>query len=240
MLLFYGFGGGDLLSVVVINGTDVRGCTYRLKEVFLKHIPGKPVISEFYLPSEGPDFCLGCKLCFYVSEDACPHAERVQPIWQAMMNADVIVISYPVYALRIPGQLKTLFDHFCCHWMLHRPKREMFTKTAVILTQSMGAFNRGAQKDVKVSLNWLGVSKIKRKSFSLIYGTKWEDIPEKKQKALELQAARFASSVNLSRPARIGVPSWLYFTASRGLQKILKKRGIDSVDNRYWQEQGWI
>ena len=56
----------------------------------------------------------------------------------------------------LPGQLKALLDHFGCHWIAHRPKKAMFTKTAIVLTQSIGAPNKAAQKDVTTCLNRKG------------------------------------------------------------------------------------
>ena len=60
------------MKCVVINGTEVKGCTYNLKEIFLDEL--KPTeLKEFYLPKDGPDFCKGCKVCFVDSETKCPH-----------------------------------------------------------------------------------------------------------------------------------------------------------------------
>lgn len=41
------------------------------------------------------------------------------PVWNAVLAADLLVFAYPVYALRVPGQMKSLLDHFACHWMVH-------------------------------------------------------------------------------------------------------------------------
>ena len=96
-----------------------------------------------------PPYCTGCKTCFFHGEDKCPHADKVLPLWQAMLRADLIVFSYPVYALRAPAQVKSLLDHLCVHWFVHRPKPAMFPKHAVILTQAIGFFYRAALRDVE-------------------------------------------------------------------------------------------
>lgn len=87
-----------------------------------------------------------------------------------MLKADLLVFAAPVYALRTPGQMKALLDHFCCHWMVHRPDKAMFTKCAVILTNSIGASNREAQKDIATSLQWLGISDVRCLGFGLMEG----------------------------------------------------------------------
>ena len=78
------------MKCVVINGTEIRGCTYHLKELFLDEL--KPeALTEFYLPKDAPGYCIGCKRCFLESEAFCPHFEKVDPIWRAMKEADLLV-----------------------------------------------------------------------------------------------------------------------------------------------------
>ena len=93
------------MKCVVINGTEQKGCTYMLKEIFLDELKPEQ-LSEFYLPKDAPDYCTGCKLCFMKGESLCPHHKKVAPIWQAMLEADLIVFAYPVYVLRTPGHVK--------------------------------------------------------------------------------------------------------------------------------------
>ncbi|SDX18061.1 hypothetical protein [Tepidimicrobium xylanilyticum] len=52
------------MKIVVINGTEVKGCTYRMKELFLENLRNGNDIIEFYLPKDMPKFCSGCKTCF--------------------------------------------------------------------------------------------------------------------------------------------------------------------------------
>ena len=130
-----------------------------MKELFLEQLRDKNEITEFY-PQDIPQFCMGCKNCFLNGEKKCPHYSGANAIWSAVLDADLIVFAYPVYALRAPASIKSLLDHFCVHWLVHRPNPKIFEKTAVIITNSVGAPNGSAQKDVKTSLNWMGVSKI--------------------------------------------------------------------------------
>ena len=172
------------MKIVVINGTEVKGCTYRMKELFLENLRNDSDIIEFYLPKDMPKFCCGCT-CFLKSELLCPHSEYTMPIWNAILDADLLVFAYPVYALRTPGQMKALLDHFACHWMVHRPDKKMFSKRAVIITQSIGAPNGTAQKDVATSLTWLGVSDIKKFGFGTMGSAKWDEIKDKRRRKVE-------------------------------------------------------
>ena len=64
------------MKITVINGTEKKGVTYRLKEVFLEPFRGEAEIKEFYLPKDGPGFCVGCTTCFRDDEAQCKDAEK--------------------------------------------------------------------------------------------------------------------------------------------------------------------
>lgn len=232
------------MKVTVITGTGIQGCTYRIKEIFLEALGTGNEITEFYLPKDGPDFCVGCKKCFMESADACPHAAKTQPIWQSMLKADLLVFAYPVYVMRAPGQLKTLLDHFGVHWSVHRPERAMFRKRAVILTQSIGAPNKAAQKDVKTSLTWWGVSKIDCLGMGMMEGVIWEELSEKRKAIVTGKVQRFAAKCKRFGTVRRSLKTKFLFALGRSLQKaVLKKtkRPEDiSADAHHWLEQGWV
>lgn len=231
------------MKCVVINGTEVRGCTYNIKEIFLDEL--KPdTITEFYLPKDGPGYCTGCKRCFFEGESKCPHYDKTGPIWNAMIDADLIVFAYPVYVLRAPGHIKSLLDHFGVHWFAHRPKPEMFNKTAVIITQSIGAPNKAAQKDVITSMEWLGVSRIAKIGFGMMEGVKWSEISEKRREKFESKLRSFARKFTAISPRPMSIKARLYFQMCKMMQKgVLKKLPHGKKPERdlqYWMDLGWI
>ena len=93
------------MNITVINGTEIKGCTYHIKESFLEVLRDGNEVTEFYLPKDLPHFCCGCKNCFFRREQFCPHSEYVIPIWNAILNADLLVFTSPVYALRTTSQM---------------------------------------------------------------------------------------------------------------------------------------
>lgn len=229
------------MKILVINGTEIKGCTYHIKESFLEPLREGNEITEFYLPGDFPYFCCGCKLCFLKSAHLCPHALYTMPIWEAMLEADLLVFAYPVYVLRAPGQLKALLDHLGCHWMVHRPDKRMFCKRAVILTQSIGASNKAAQSDVATSLSWLGVSDIEKLGFGLHQGVIWEDLSPKKRGFIIGKAKQLARRYHKPKRVRRSLKVAVYFHLCRLLhQHSLRRTSSPSADNLYWLEQGWI
>lgn len=231
------------MKCVVINGTEIKGCTYHLKEILLDELQPEH-LQEFYLPKDAPDYCTGCKQCFLECETLCPHNEKVAPIWRAMIDADLIVFAYPVYVLRAPGHVKSLLDHFGVHWFAHRPEPTMFHKTAVILTQSIGAPNRAAQKDVKTSLEWLGVAKIRSIGFGMMEGIRWNEISERRKQKMELKLRTFAGQFKTVEPQRKSIKTRLYFQICKKMQEgVLKKLPegqSPEADLQYWLDRGWV
>jgi multimeric flavodoxin WrbA len=232
------------VKIVIINGTGVKGCTYHIKEIFLNAVKNGNEINEFTLPKELPEFCCGCKNCFFKGEDTCPHAAYTLPIWDTIMQSDLIVFTYPVYALRAPGSIKALLDHFCVHWIVHRPKEEMFSKRAVILTNSIGAPNGSAQKDVATSFSWFGVSDIKKLGFGLMEDVYWDKISEERRTKMQKKVERFARKC-LKPIIKGSFKVKAFFILSRvmhqsGYKKELAQEKVPLLDNQYWAQKGWI
>lgn len=230
------------MKITAITGTEVKGCTWHLKEAFLSELREDHEIKEFYLPRDNPHFCRGCKVCFFNHESHCPHAATVQPIWESIVSSDLILWAYPVYVMRAPGHVKALLDHFGCHWMPHRPEPKMFTKTAVILTQSIGAPNGSAQDDVATSMAWLGIPRIKKLGFGLIDGIIWDELKaERREKFISKTKALARSLMNLKPAKGMNLKGKVFFEICKAMQKgLLKKSDKPSADAQYWIDQGWI
>lgn len=229
------------MKIVVINGTEIKGCTYHIKESFLEPLRDENEIIEFYLPKDLPHFCCGCKNCFLKSENLCPHAKYVMPIWQAMLDSDLLVFASPVYALRTTAQMKSLLDHLCVHWMVHRPDDRMFEKKAVILTNAIGVFNSGAQKDIETSLMWLGVSDIKKLGIGLLEGVIWNELSDKRRNIIISKSKKLAERYKHDYKTYKGIKVSILFTILKKMhQAFSKKEEILSADNQYWVDKGWV
>ena len=231
------------MKITVINGTEKHGITYRLKEMFLEPFKNKAEITEFYLPKDGPGFCIGCTQCFLTYQDRCKDAACVQKIEKAMLEADLLVFTSPSYVMHITGAMKALLDHFGYRWMPHRPLKEMFGKRAVIITQALGAGEKSAAKDIKDSLSWWGISYIKNSHFKLMSEIHWDKLPEKKRAAMTKGMASMArkfSAIDYSKPAHTNLITKAKFYAVRMMQTGLGKDNPEYTDYKYWKANGWL
>ena len=125
------------MNITVINGTEKHGVTYRLKEMFLTEFRDEANITEYYLPKDCPNFCVGCLNCILKGEKTCKDAEYIRKMDESLLKADLIVMTSPAYVFHVTGAMKALLDHFAYRWMPHRPAPEMFGKRAVIITQCL-------------------------------------------------------------------------------------------------------
>lgn len=95
------------MKCLIITGTEYKGITWNLKEIVRGYLEEKgDEVVEFTLPKDGPPPCTGCKICFHRGEEFCPHKDKVEAIWKAMMEASLLIFLTPVYLLDMPGQFK--------------------------------------------------------------------------------------------------------------------------------------
>ena len=231
------------MKITVINGTQKHGVTYKLKELFLDELRNEAEITEFYLPRDCPNFCMGCTVCFLEDEHKCKDSEYIHKIEKALLEADLLVFTSPAYVFHASGAMKAMLDHFGSRWIPHRPAKEMFGKRAVIITQCLGAGGKSAAKDIKDSLSWWGISHIRVCSFRLMSDIHWEKISEKKKKQMTAKIESIASKVNridFMKPAKTGLATKFKFYAVRMMQTGLGKEDPEYTDYKYWKANGWI
>ncbi len=231
------------MKITVINGTEKHGVTYRLKEMFLSEFKDEAEITEYYLPKDCPNFCMGCTGCILNGEDTCKDSDKIRIIEKSLLEADLIVMTSPAYVFHATGAMKSFLDHFAYRWMPHRPAPEMFTKRAVILTQCLGAGAKSAAKDIRHSLSWWGISKISIFTGALMVDIVWEKLSEKKQTELTKKVKKLArkhARINYAKTARTNLITKIKFSFCRVMQKSLHKADPEYLDGKYWARQGWL
>lgn len=231
------------MKITVINGTEKRGVTYRLKELFLEPFQGNAEIREFYLPEDCPAFCSGCTNCILKGEHTCKDTAYIQKVAAALVEADLIVMTSPAYVMHVTGAMKALLDHLAYLWMPHRPAPEMFTKRAVIITQCLGAGAKDAAKDIKHSLSWWGVSEIAVFTGKLMGDLLWERLTEKKRAELTRWISRLSDRflhADYEKPPRIRLTAKVKFFICRKMQRSLHENDPEYLDGKHWAKMGWL
>jgi multimeric flavodoxin WrbA len=233
------------VKIVVISGTAVKGCTHNMKMMFLEAMGGGHEVVEYTLPKDCPEFCTGCKFCFYNDISKCPHGKYTIPIWDSISAADLIVITSPVYVFHATAQVMALLDHYGSKWMAHSPEKQMFKKRAVIITNAIGQGMGNAVKDIKDSLDFWGVSRTLAVRQAL-FDADWERVAEKRKAAIHRQCQKVAAKLNrmpVSAMPRLKIK--ILFTVMKFAQTIINKSQVKSgygetKDYRHWKENGFL
>ncbi len=231
------------MKIAVINGTEKKGVTFKLKEMFLERFRDNAEISEFYLPKDCGVFCTGCTTCFVKGENNCKNIEHSKPIRESIESADLLVFTSPAYVMHTTGAIKSFLDHMAFRWMPHRPHPAMFSKRAVVITQCLGAGAKSAAKDIKDSLAWWGISKIGIFTTNLMSDISWDKLPQKKQGKITKKIKRLSNKfarINYEKPAHTKFKTKLKFYMCRMIQKSIHKKQAETLDYKYWTEQGWL
>ncbi len=228
------------MKIVLIHGQGHKGITYTMSHCVLDKLKEEETqIQEFFLPKDGPGFCVGCNQCFLNGEKHCPEQAKVQPIIKAIEWADLVMLDTPNYCMDMSGAMKTLLDHFAYRWVTHRPHASMFQKVGVTLSSSAGAPPNGTVKSLAKQLKWMCVPKVFTFPFvSNAMGV--AGLSEKKKKVMEKKAEIIAKKVRRALKRRkVGLRTKMQFLMFRGMQTG-ESSSWNPTDRSWWEENGWL
>ncbi len=221
------------MKIVVINGQNHKGSTYNIGKMLSDKLDGD--ITEFFLPKDFGQFCIGCTSCFAKSEKECPHYENLRPITEAMDNADVIILTSPVYVYHSTGAMKAFLDHYGYRWMVHRPEEKMFKKQAVCISTAAGVGMKSTNKDMADSMFFWGVGKIYKYGIA-VREVSWNRVNPKIKTIADKKTTAIAKKIK-SRIGKVkpGIKTKAFFAVMR----IANKKGWNKADSEYWKAKGW-
>ena len=226
-------GREKTMKTVVIYGQSHKGSTYHIARMLAGKIGGE--ITEFFLPRDFGEFCLGCTQCFTDSEKKCPHYEKLRPLTEEIDSSDVIILASPVYVFHATGAMKAFLDHYGYRWMVHSPEGAMFTKQGVCISTAAGAGMSSANKDMADSLFYWGTARI-YKYGNGVAATDWNGVSEKKKQAIDKAMSSLAGKI-IKRHGRVkpGLKTRAVFFAMH----LMQRNGFNDRDVKYWKEKGW-
>lgn len=227
-----------MIKMTVIHGQLHKGSTYNITQQLIDKISGQEKeVYEYFMPSDGPDYCIGCYRCFDEGEGKCPHAEKVQRIVKSMEKSDIIIINSPTYCFGMTGQLKTLFDHFGYMWLSHRPNEVMFNKIGIVISTAAGAGASKVSKALEQQMFWLGIPKVYKYSKN-VNAANWEMVPSNIKKSIKDDVSKLSKKVE----SKVGKPRSNFrlqfiFNIMRMMQK---SNDWNMIDQNHWKKNGWL
>lgn len=220
------------MKITAIHGQCHKGSTYNIAKQLCDKLGGE--VTEFFLPKDFDCFCKGCTACF-TDETKCPHYEKLEPITKAMDEADVIILTSPVYVMHATGAMKAFLDHYGYRFLVHRPEEKMFTKQAVCISTAAGAGMKSTIKDMADSTFFWGIAKMYKLGVAVME-TRWEAVkPEIKQK-IEKNTTSLAKKIS-KKVGRIkpDIKTKGFFA----VMAMMQKNGFNPADKEYWIAKGW-
>ena len=221
------------MKIVLIHGQNHKGSTYNIGRMLAEKI-GKN-ITEFFLPRDFGEFCIGCTKCFLINASQCPHYKKLLPIIRVMDEADVLILTSPVYVFHATGPMKAFLDHFGYRWMVHRPEEKMFRKQGVCISTAAGGGMKSTNKDMADSLFFWGIPKV-YKYGQAVYETSYERVSDKVKAKIDKKTTALAKQIRKrNHKIKPGIKTrGLFF-----IMHLVQRKGALETDSTYWKEKGW-
>ena len=224
------------MKIVMIHGQNHKGSTYKIGRMIANKISREDDIVEFFLPRDLNHFCLGCYACI---EDVtkCPFYEEKNKIMTAVESADLLIFTTPTYCLRASAPMKSFIDLTFNYWMIHRPRKCMFSKRAIVVSTAAGIGTKSAIKDITTTLLYWGVPSIITYGIS-VQAMNWAGDADKKKQKIEKDTTKIANKVLKSKRVKAGLKTKALFMMMRMMQK--KDWGSGEAEKMYWDKNGWL
>jgi len=195
-------------------------------------------INEINLQKEQIPYCEGCLRCVTKGMEFCPHQEKILPLRDLMLEADLLIVATPVYILHMNGQLKTFIDHFSSWFMMHRPENSMFNKQLVVVSTAAGPVYKNTIKEVAECFTYFGIPKIYSIGMA-VQSMSWAKVTEKKKDEIEKQSNKIVKKVNkLYQSGKYHTPLKSKFNFA--IYRKIQSKVAGDVDRAYWDERGWF
>lgn len=224
---------GITVKITIIHGQSHKGSTYHVARILAEKLDGE--IKEIFLPREFDQFCVGCTNCFAKSEDLCPHYELLQPVTEAIDDADVLILASPVYVYHVAASMKALLDHYGYRWMVHRPDEKMFHKQAVCISTAAGGGMKSTNKDMADSMFFWGIAKVYKYGVA-VREVFFDRVSDKIKARIEKRTTILARKIK-SNYGRVhsGIKTKGFFN----IMRMVQKNGWNEADSSYWKKKGW-
>ena len=94
------------MKTVIIHGQNHEGSTCMVARELAHKVGGE--VREFFLPRDFNQPCRGCYTCFKTDLSNCPHFKDLEPLADAMLEADLLEYDVTVF---LTGTALNFVDH---------------------------------------------------------------------------------------------------------------------------------
>ena len=214
-----------------------KSSTYGIAQQVLSRLLDGGTLYEFVLPQDMPHVCVGCYACLNGHPEKCGGWPYMEKIFAAVDHSDLIVFCAPTYVYHVPGQIKTLLDHFACRWMVHSPELSMMKKQALLITTAAGGGMKSTVRDLRDSMNYWGVGRT-HVITQAVWGYDWSSMPEPFRRKIDRKVEKTAAVIrrNAGHVTPCGKVKALFYL----YRTLHKQRKMTPADDAYWYQKGYV
>ena len=176
--------------------------------------------------------CKGCTVCFKKKE--CVIKDDVTSIVEKMKSSDGIIFVTPIFAMNIPGLLKTFIDRIS--YMLHKPA--LYDKHSfIIITTDIGGV-RPISMYLRYMMNAFGLYNTGYTGVIAKQIKNNEDYKNKISDIISVEAEKFKNLLDRGKNYKPKFTQIVRFN----LWKIsaISKKNLYPGDFQHWEEKGWL
>lgn len=218
------------MRCVIIHGSPRRGNTWNVLNMVLDELRDIPNI-EFDIIELGKiklDTCIGCFNCIIKGEDRCPHNSDMKILRDKIEDAEVIIMTSPVYSMQVSGLLKNFIDHMS--FKFHRPG--YYKKKGLVIATTAGAGHKNATKYMKEVLAFWGINKVN--SIAVAYRSK--ELTEKNIDYIKNEARKFKRELIKGDIPKSGFKQIIMYNAWRAMSS--NDKSMEADYNYYKNNRG--
>ncbi len=101
------------MKILVLNGSPKRdrSDTMHITRAFLEGLreAGEQEVRVVHVIDSHIEYCRGCFACMH-NGGACAHEDDMRGILEAILESDLLILSFPLYCYGMPAPLKALID----------------------------------------------------------------------------------------------------------------------------------
>ena len=224
------------MKITLIHGQNHLGSSCHIGRILAEKLSAPEERTEFFLPRDLNHFCCGCCRCID-QEEACPFYENKRVILDAMEAADLLIFTTPTYCMHASAPMKSFLDLTFTSWMVHRPRKAMFSKKAIVISTAAGCGTQSAIKDIKTALTYWGIPEIYSLGFS-VQAMGWDQVAESKKAEIKKKIQKLTSRLSANGRPAVPFKTKFLFEIMRKMQ--ISGMGSSPAEKQYWYEMGWL
>ena len=227
-----------MLKVLILHGSPHKGNTYEVTMEFLKELGTRieTEVKHIFLYQENLELCMGCGNCVVVGEDKCPRKDRIPEIHHMMHDADVVIITTPIYSLQVTSMVKNFLERSA--YIMHRPS--YFGKYFMSISTQAYSGDKDVEKYLASSMHFLGFNIIP--GLHITMGPGNEELTQNKeiQKKIDVVVNEFQKIEKKSKYSNPNMKDLMMFRLRRSTVNSKSTIEVFPRDAEYFQENDWL